>query len=294
MKALVLVAALVLLAPAAARACASCGCGDPTLTALGTEKPSRNRLRLSLEARHRVDVVGSPGVDQLRLGEQRLDGQLAWAPHERLFLMVALPVLRRDLTYDDGFQRQTWGIGDAELRAKFFVFQDRAFSPRHLIALLAGAKLPTAAVDHRRGGQPLPPELQAGTGSLDALAGVSYAYLTFPWSAYASTQLALPGPGTAGTRAGRSVRGTLAAQRHLGATVAARLGIDSRFDGRGRENGAPDPNSGGFVAFAASELLWSPITDLSLSIWLKVSVLNRLYGHHEEPFVAGLTAAYDF
>jgi hypothetical protein len=293
-RSLVLVAALVLLVPDQARACASCGCGDPTLTALGTEKPSRNRLRASLEARHRIDVVGAPGVDELRLSEQRLDGQLAWAPHERLFLLASLPVLRRDLRYDDGFERRTWGIGDLEVRAKLFLMQDRAFAPRHLLAAMVGAKLPTAVVDHRRNGQALPLELQAGTGSFDALLGASYAYFTFPWSAYASAQLALPGRGTAGARAGRSLRGTVAAQRHLGSLLAARLALDTRFDGQAQENGAPDPNSGGFIAFAAPELLVSPVVDLSLSVWLKVSVLNRLDGQHQEPFVAGLSAAYDF
>jgi hypothetical protein len=294
MRALLLVLTLVTLAPARARACASCGCGDPTLTALGTEQPSRNRLRASLEARDRLDVVGVAGVDELRLSEQRLDGQLAWAPHQRLFLLASLPVLRREITYDDGFERRTWGLGDLELRAKLFLFQDRAFAPRHLIAAMAGVKLPTAAVDRRLNGQPLPIELQAGSGSIDVLLGASYAHFAFPWSAYASTQLALPGTGTAGARTGRSLRATVAGQRHLGGMVAARLALDTRLDGRALENGGPDPNSGGFIAFVAPELLVSPLTDLSLSIWIKISVLNRLDGRHQEPFVAGLSAAYDF
>src|SRR5438128_6905001 len=194
------IAAALTLAPAAARACAACGCGDPTLTAMGTEKPLRNRVRASLELRHRIDVVGDRGVDQLRLVEQRLDAQLAWAPHERLFLLVSLPTLRRDLTYDDGARKQTWGIGDLELRAKLFLFQDRSFSPRHLVAVLGGAKLPTAAVDRRSNGRPLPMELQAGSGSVDALAGASYAFFAYPWSAYASGMVVLTGPGTARAR----------------------------------------------------------------------------------------------
>jgi hypothetical protein len=293
-KSLVLALTLVVLAPARARACASCACGDPTLTSLGTEKPARNRLRASLEARHRVDLIGVPGVDELRLAEQRLDGQLAWAPHERVFLMAALPVLRRDLTYDDGFHRQTWGVGDLELSAKLFLFQDRAFSPRHLVAVMAGAKLPTAPVDRRLNGQALPPELQAGTGSFDAMVGASYAHFAFPWSAYASAQLLLPGAGPEGTRADRSLRGTLAAQRHLGEILAVRLALDLRFDGRGVESGVADPNSGGLIAFAAPEVLVSPVTDLALSVWIKLSMLNRLDGRHEEPFVAGVSAAYDF
>ena len=33
------------LVPRAARACATCNCGDPTLTATGVEKPYKNRVR---------------------------------------------------------------------------------------------------------------------------------------------------------------------------------------------------------------------------------------------------------
>jgi hypothetical protein len=293
MKGVVLVVSLVALSPARAWACASCACGDPTLTAMGTEQPARNRLRASLELRHRIDVVGTPGYDELHLSEQRLDGQLAWAPHQRLFLLASLPTLRRELTYDRGARKQTWGIGDLELRAKLFLLRDRAFAPHHLVAMVGGVKLPTAAVDRRPSGQPLPLELQAGSGSVDAIAGASYAFFAFPWSAYASSQVVLPGSGTSGSRAGRSLRTTIAAQRHLGSAFAARLAVDTRADGRALEAGAPDPNSGGFIAFVAPELLLSPITDLSLSAWIKVSVFNRLDGRHEEPFVLGVSAAYD-
>jgi hypothetical protein len=293
-RACLLALCAVALAPAQARACASCGCGDPTLTALGIEKPSRNRLRASLELRHRIDVVGVAGVDQLHLGEQRLDGQLAYAPHERLFLAVGLATFRRDLTYDGGLQRQTWGVGDLELRMKAFLWQDRPFASRHLLALLAAVKLPTAAVERRPNGRPLPVELQPGSGSVDGLGGLSYAYFAFPWSAYASAQVLWTRPGTAGNRASRSLRNTVAMQRHLGPVVAGRLVMDTRLDGGARENGARDPNSGGFVAFLGPELIVSPLMDLSLSAWVKVAALNRLSGHHQEPFLAGLSVAYDF
>jgi hypothetical protein len=44
----------------------------------------------------------------------------------------------------------------------------------------------------------------------------------------------------------------------------------------------------------APELLWSPLVDLSLSGWVKISAVNRLAGRHLEPFIAGLSTAYDF
>jgi hypothetical protein len=277
-----------------ALACASCGCGDPTLTVMGSEKPLRNRLRAALELRHRTDEVGDPDVDRLRLSEQRLDGQVAWAPHERLFLMASFPILRRDVAYESGARRRTWGTGELEVRAKWFALQDRAFSPRHLVALLAGAKVPTAFVERRSNGTTLPMELQPGTGSLDGIVGVSYGFFSFPWSAYASVHGIVPGPGLAGYRGSASLRQTTALQRQLGGTFAARAALDLRLDGAARENGVPDPNSGGFIAFASPELLFSPATDLTISALAKISMLNRLAGRHREPFVLGTAVAYDF
>lgn len=291
---LALAALLVPVAPTSAWACANCGCGDPTLTALGTEKPLRNRLRGSLEARHRIDVMGAPGADEIRLSEQRLDAQLAWAPHERLFLLATMPTFRRDITYDDGSRHQLWGIGDVEARAKIFLFQDRPFSPRHLVAAVGGVKLPTAGTDRRANGQPLPIELQPGTGAVDGILGASYGFFTFPWSAYVSAQGIYTTRGTAGSRASRSLRTTTALQRHLGDKIALRTSLETRLDGRALENGAIYPNSGGFIAFVAPEVLFSPATDLSLSGWVKVAVLNHLSGRHLEPFVVGGAVTYDF
>jgi hypothetical protein len=277
-----------------ARACASCACGDPTLTALGTEKPLRNRLRLSTALSHRDRTVGEAGLDELRISEQRADLNLAWAPHERLYLLASLPLLRREVTYADGYHRATWGNGDAEARAKLFLFQDRPFAPRHLVAATGGLKLPTAVIDRRPNGAPDGLELQFSTGSLDPILGLSYGFFAYPWSAYASTQALLAREGTTGARASRSLGSTVALQRHLGAALAARLAVDTRLDGRALENGAPDPHSGGFIAFASPELLVSPATDLTVSVWARISCLNRLAGRQVEPFVIGAAAGYDF
>ena len=48
-------------------ACSTCGCGDLTLTVMGSEKPYAGRLRAALELRHRTDAVGRPGFNEQRL-----------------------------------------------------------------------------------------------------------------------------------------------------------------------------------------------------------------------------------
>jgi hypothetical protein len=276
-----------------ARACASCGCGDPTLTGAGTEQPFRNRLRFSAAAQYRRDTLGVDAAE-MRLGEGRVEGQVAWAPVERLFLVAGAPLLWRDIGYSNGEQRTSRGIGDAEVRAKVFVYRDRAFAPRHLVALVGGLKLPTAPMQRTPTGRPLPLELQPGTGSLDPIAGASYAIFAYPWSAYASTQLLWSTWGRNRSRASRSLRSTLAIQRQGGALFAARLSADTRLDGRAIEAGAPSNDSGGAIVFASPELLFSPVTDLTLSVYARVATVNWLHGRHVEPFMLGVTAAFDF
>lgn len=276
-----------------ASACASCGCGDPTLTSLGAEKPFRNRLRLSLDGRYRTDKIGQFGVDQIALNEWRLDGQVAWAPHERLFLVGTVPLLARTVSYVNGGEIKTTGIGDIELRAKAFVFQDRVMFPQHLLAVHAGIKIPTAPMQHGPDGSKLPIEVQPGTGSWDPLVGVSYAFFTRPWSFYTSASAAVPLRGTDEFRASRSLRLAASVQRQFIPQLALRLGADVRIDGKSYEDGAPERDSGGAIAFASPELLISPITDLIFVLSVRVPVVQALNGYHREGPILGFAIAYD-
>jgi hypothetical protein len=277
-----------------AAACAACGCGDPTLTTLGTEQPFAGRLRASLTAQLRTDEVGTPGEDELALREARFDAALAWAPHERLFLVLTVPTLWRRIEYVNLASQSTFGLGDAELRAKGFVWRDQPFSPNHLVSLTAGVKLPTAPEQKAPDGEPLPIELQPGTGSFDPLAGASYSAFAGDWSFYASTQLTWPTGGNDGFRGSRSLRGTLAAQAQVTEVLALRGGFDSRYDGKSLEDGEESPDSGGFIGFALAELLVSPAEDLLLLASARIPVVNALDGEHREGPFWSLGVAYDF
>ncbi len=277
-----------------AAACAACGCGDPTLTTLGTEQPFAGRLRASLTAQLRTDEVGTPREDQLKLRELRFDASLAWAPHERLFLVLTVPTLWRRVEYVNLARETTFGLGDAEVRAKGFVWRDQPFSPNHLVSLTAGVKLPTAPEQKDQQGEPLPIELQPGTGSFDPLVGASYAFFAGSWSYYASTQLTWPTGGNDGFRASRSLRSTLAAQAQLTEALAARAGIDTRYDGKSLEDGEESPDSGGFIGFALAEVMVSPTEDLLFLASARIPVLSRLDGEHREGPFWSLGAAYDF
>lgn len=291
---ILLVAASSAWAPSA-RACATCGCGDPTLTAMGTEKPYRDRLRLSLDARHRSDDIGEPDVDQIRLRETRFDGQIAWAPSDRLFVMATVPVLQRSIRYVNDGKTDTTAMGDIELRAKAFVFTDRAFAPRHLFAVLGGLKMPTAPRQRSEvDGSYLPIEAQPGTGSWDPLLGMSYAFFARPWSFYASVQGSSPLRGRQVFRASASVRTTTTVQYQISPEFAVRAGLDTRTDGHSYEDGLPERDSSGFVAFASPEIVVSPMTDLLVVLSVRMPVVSALAGYHHEGPVIGAGLAYDF
>lgn len=279
---------------ATALACAACGCGDPTLTGLGTEKPFRDRVRAGVEWRHRTDAFGDPAATRVLLREQRAELAAAWAPTDRLFLLATLPLLERSTTYAGIGERTTRGVGDLELRAKLFLWQERAFSPRHLVATTIGAKLPTSPLARDGAGFLLPMELQTGSGTFDPTVGLSYAHFAGAWSLYASLHLVAPLYSVEGHRASRSLRGTAALQRALGARLALRLGADGRADGRALESGRATVDSGGGILFAAPELLYAPMTDLIFTASARLPVLNRLHGRHDEGAIFALAAVYDF
>ncbi len=275
-------------------ACAACGCGDPTLTTLGAEKPYKNRVRGGFEARYRTDSIGEAGVDRYTLDEERLDLYLAWAPHERVFLQLSVPSLRRAVEDANLAQTTVYGLGDMELRAKFFVLQDRPTMPRHLFSVLAGVKLPTAVRQNDATGKALPIEAQPGSGSVDPIAGAAYAFFPRPWSFFASLYGIMPTRGTSEFRASPTLRSGTSLQYQVTSKFAVRANVDGRFDGKAYENGKTERDSGGAVFFASPEVLVTPQDDLLIFVSFRYPVLNLLSGHHEEGPVLTAGLGYDF
>jgi hypothetical protein len=277
-----------------ALACATCGCGDPTLTGLGMEQPFAGRLRSALELSYRTDSIGEPGRDQLVLREARADASLAWAPLDTLFLIAMVPSIYRH-AFDATLARaDTWGIGDVELRAKWFAFRDRTFAPRWLLAAVGGVKLPTAAWQSDNQGNLVALEAQPGTGSLDLLLGLSLSTFQGPRSAYASVSWSLPQTSRAPLEPGSSLRASLALQHQLIGALALRAVADGRSDEPSREGGRRDENSGGWIVFLGGDVLVSPAADLSLSIGLRAPLLSDLAGTHEEGLRASAAIMRDW
>src|SRR5262249_23670145 len=100
-----------------ATACASCGCGDPTLTATGVERPYRNRVRLAWEERYGSLTMGD---DLTGEHTQFLRSTLAasWSPHKRLTIGALLPWVTSWIQRAPTPPGTVNGLGDLELAAR--------------------------------------------------------------------------------------------------------------------------------------------------------------------------------
>nr|WP_163991825.1 transporter [Pyxidicoccus caerfyrddinensis] len=290
---LLLASAMVLVPGARAWACATCACGDPTLTSMGTEQPFSGRLRLSTTLRAWGHTVGQDNVNALRLREARMDVSAAYAPLPWLFLAATLPLQAREVRDVSLARERGWGVGDVEVSAKAFVYQDKDFSPDHLFSVLAGVKLPTAPVLHTEDGTELDLDTQLGSGSVDPLFGVAYQHFRGAWSFVASATGFLPTRGIQGFRAGASVRTTLAAQYQPAPRWAVRLGLDGRVEKAADINGEKEEDGGGVIGYASPDVLFSPVTDIVLSAGVRVPFFNRLNGRVAPTPIAMMSVAYD-
>jgi hypothetical protein len=261
---------------------------------MGDEKTFAGRARVSAELRVGHVRVGTPGVDEVGLSEERLELSGAYAPTRSLLLVLAVPLLYRQAAFHDGATTRFFTVGDIELRAKQFVFNGRRGGFQHNVAIQGGVKAPSAPVQNDDRGVPLPAALQPGMGAVTPFAGVFYGVGRWPWSFFASATVYLPFAVRDSAHASDSFRASASVQRQVGRAFAARIGIDTRLDGSGDTNGKPDPNSGGFVAYLSPALVVSPVVDLLLAAGAHVPFGQALQGRHHESTIAALSVTYDF
>lgn len=276
------VLALVLVGIAGeARPCASCQLGDPTLTAFGTEQGFENRLRVALDLKTRSDRLGADD-ERVQIDELRSELGIAWAPNDWLFIQLATPLVTRRIAYADAQRDLVIAVGDLALRSRFS-FGD--------FDLSAGLSLPTAPT-LKRNGVALPIEAQPGSGSFDPSLGVSWSVNSHPWAGYVGAFGTWP-TGDANVSLRLSAFGQRELWRETARAVALRLVIDLRVDGKAREDGALERDSGGFIGFIGGDIVASPAMDWVVSLGARVPVIQGLSGEHEEGIVWAASLAYD-
>lgn len=159
-------------------------------------------------------------------------------------------------------ERDTHGLGDARLFARYTVYQDDAPGRTFRIAPFAGVELPTGRDDDRDRFGRLPQPLQAGSGSWDIFGGAVASWQTLDYGidvqlAYKSNTEANDFEFGDVARADASVQSRLL-PREIGPGVPwflnATLGANLIHRGGNEVAGMPDPASGGTQFFLSPGL----------------------------------------
>ncbi|HEY7958133.1 MAG TPA: hypothetical protein VII38_22685 [Polyangia bacterium] len=277
-----------------ARACASCGCGDMTLTATGVERPYQNRVRAAVEERYGSLTLGDASYVQ-HIDFLRSTLAASWSPVDRLTLSALLPWVTSWVA-PVGQPRETVnGLGDLELAARVVVFRERHFAPHHLLWLMAGLKFPTGPRAYDAAGYPFPDDDQPGTGSFDPFFGITYAWFsTDILSLYSSATYRLTTTGPRGYRRGSSLGVSSGLQVQPWTWGALVLGADVTWTAPDTlSSGGDSPSTGGTVVYLAPGLLWSPVTDLLVRVNVDVPVVRVLDGTQDVGPQVMLSVAYD-
>jgi hypothetical protein len=290
--------ALALLALAAAdrraAACATCSCGDPTLTATGVEQPYKNRVRVGWEERYSDHWSGTDDTFQ-HLYTLRTSIAATWSPVDRFTIGAFLPWVTTWLSHGLGGIETINGLGDMELSGRVLVARDRRFGAHHLFWLNAGLKMPTGPRIHDDQGYPYSDDDQPGSGSWDPFGGATYAWFSGNvWSVYASASYRYTTKGPRGYRRGSVLGWTTAAQLQPWNRVAFTLGVDGSWSQPDElSNGHASPDTGGVVVGLAPGLTVAPRVDLLVRLVVDVPLVQVLDGRqHQGPQVL-LTLNYD-
>jgi hypothetical protein len=280
MRLIALVTMMTALATAErAYACASCGCGDPTLTAVGVEKPYKNRLRVAVEERVGQASLGT-GVGRERLLMTRTGLGVSYTPETHITFSAYLPYIASHLDGPETLNAWVHGLGDLDLQARVLVFRDHRFSPHHLLWLMAGVKAPTGPRVRDAQGFPFSDDNQPGTGAWDPEGGITYAWFGGKsLSLFHSFIGRYTTYGPRGYRFGSSVTSVTTLQFQPFERVAFQMGGELLYTWADQlQNHADAPNTGGVVVALAPAVLYNPYRDLLLRFSVEIPVFQDLRG----------------
>lgn len=275
-------ATLLIMASPQAQACATCQCGDYTLTLIGVEKSFAGRVRLGVDYLSREEETGS-GVGHETLTDNTFQLSASYSFTPDLSLALRLPYSKKESEGATLSHEEAAGLGDADLVAKLTLGRSGETSVRHLWGVQGGLRLPTSSEQKDAAGVPVSTDVQPGAGAWAPSVGVWYGYFRFPRMVYASL-VATNGDGSGyqGLNPGAALLGTLSGQYALSQQWSLQLGLESRWSGHNRFNGVEDADSGGVAAFIVPGLMWSPMTDVLVHIAGQLPVLDRLNGEQKE------------
>ena len=276
-----------------ARACAACGCGDPTLTTVGLEKLFSGRLRISTSAQYRSEHEGNASNPDLQVGEWLINNSTTYAPWRWMVLGITVPLVNREVTFSSGRRQAAFGLGDISTFARVVVWQDSPTLADHIISLQAQMTFPSSPLVSLPDGAAAVSELQTGRGSWVPALGINYSYFGTKMAVFASLNVRIPMGARFGDQAGFTTLGTVLGQIQPWDWLALQLGIDTRYALPSKSHGETLSDTGGFVAFASPGIAVSPVMDLLLSAMVRIPAIHRYYGEQGDGPMLLLSIAYD-
>ena len=285
--------AMLLLFAGQTLACATCQCGDYTLTLLGDEKNFAGRLRLGVEALARREAAGEPGVDESVFDERRYSLGASYSFNDRLSLAARLPYVRKDWHVDGVGDQTVSGLGDADLTARYTLGQTGGAVVRQRWGVQAGMKLPTSSEKTDASGAALDIDGQPGAGAWTPSLGAYYGYFHFPWMTQISLVATDPHPGYGGFKGGRALVLAAQSQYALNTAWSLQLEFDLRHALRNLEAGERDADSGGTLGSIAPGIAWSPATDVVLYASGQIPVIRSYNGVQHESGAVRVGIAFD-
>lgn len=300
-------------------ACSVCRCGDPTFNALGTDVFEAGRFRLALDvehlekeqglAEHEAEAPGARGLaahvaaDEAgaveRLVETRSVLTLAYGFSERFQLVGRLPWSRRELS-GEGEAVTADALADPELYGMLRLWSSpwqEGLGRRSWLSLVAGVKTAWGKNDARRGGERLDEHAQAGTGTTDPFAGLSFVHLLDASSTlYASAQYRRTGRNGSGYRYGAATLANFGYERKLSERWDATVELNARHAARDEvdASGEEDPNTGGSIAFLSPRVLVDLGGRVVGRLGAQFPVLDALEGEQEEKAVWSVGVTVQF
>jgi hypothetical protein len=280
--------------PLQALACATCLCGDPSITTMGVEKPFAGRLRASVEYLTRSETSGTPNVSEHTIEEQRITYALSYALRTDWMVGISIPLVTKQVSRYDLSEEQSSGLGDTDISARWFIGENQGFAARHLWGLHLGLRLPSSHEQEHQG-DAIDFDAQAGAGATLAHLGGWHGYYRLPWLIYSSVTLQYSlSEGYQGYRAGTASLISTMTQYALTNTWAAQISLDGRWKQRDAYNGAPDENSGGTLVMLTPGLAWRPFTDWVINTSYQWPAIEDPNGQQTEDPNIRLGVAYDF
>jgi hypothetical protein len=204
-------------------------------------------------------------------------------------LMAIVPLARRysERLSDDGSMvyGEQFGVADVSLLVRWKMYENHSVESTTIISVAGGMKLPTGrteGVDSRR--ELLDAHVQLGSGSTDALAGVNGIFAGDRAALIVNLLFGAAGMGAHGHQFGANVNYEAAVRykvypaEYSDMQFFAVLGIDGEWRGKEKQDGVPDENSGGNVAFLSPGLQWFLSPALSLEGRVEFPFTHALSG----------------